>query len=226
MAIVGMNGSGKTTMIKLLCRLYDPQEGEILLNGVDIRKFKQADYLSLFSVVFQDYVLFPFQLGENVAVDREYEEREVRTCLMDADFGERLTEMEDGVHTYLYKDYDDAGVEISGGEAQKIAIARAIYKDAPFILLDEPTAALDPKAEYEIYTNFDKIAGDKTAIYISHRLSSCRFCEKIAVFHEGRLIQMGSHEELVQDKAGKYYEMWSAQAQYYREQGIVIEGTV
>ena len=226
LAIVGMNGSGKTTMIKLLCRLYDPQEGEILLNGVDIRKFKQADYLRLFSVVFQDYVLFPFQLGENVAVDREYEEQAVRTCLMDADFGERLTEMEDGVHTYLYKDYDDSGVEVSGGEAQKIAIARAIYKDAPFILLDEPTAALDPKAEYEIYTNFDKIAGDKTAIYISHRLSSCRFCEKIAVFHEGRLIQMGSHEELVKDKDGKYYEMWSAQAQYYREKGFDIEGAV
>ena len=226
LAIVGMNGSGKTTMIKLLCRLYDPQEGEILLNGVDIRKFKQADYLSLFSVVFQDYVLFPFQLGENVAVDREYEEQAVRTCLMDAGFGERLTEMEDGVHTYLYKDYDDSGVEVSGGEAQKIAIARAIYKDAPFILLDEPTAALDPKAEYEIYTNFDKIAGDKTAIYISHRLSSCRFCERIAVFHEGRLIQMGSHEELVKDKDGKYYEMWSAQAQYYREKGFDIEGAV
>lgn len=226
LAIVGMNGSGKTTMIKLLCRLYDPQEGEILLNGVDIRKFKQADYLSLFSVVFQDYVLFPFQLGENVAVDREYEERDVRTCLIDADFEDRLTEMEDGVSTYLYKDYDDSGVEVSGGEAQKIAIARAIYKDAPFILLDEPTAALDPKAEYEIYTNFDKIAGEKTAVYISHRLSSCRFCEKIAVFHEGRLIQIGSHEELVQDKDGKYYEMWNAQAQYYREQGIVIEGAV
>ena len=226
LAIVGMNGSGKTTMIKLLCRLYDPQEGEILLNGVDIRKFKQVDYLSLFSVVFQDYVLFPFQLGENVAVNREYEEGEVRTCLVDADFGERLTEMEDGVNTYLYKAYDDSGVEISGGEAQKIAIARAIYKDAPFILLDEPTAALDPKAEYEIYTNFDKIAGDKTAIYISHRLSSCRFCEKIAVFHEGQLVQMGSHEELVEDRDGKYYEMWNAQAQYYREQGIVIEGTL
>ena len=224
LAIVGMNGSGKTTMIKLLCRLYDPQEGEILLNGVDIKKFKQEDYLSLFSVVFQDYVLFPFQLGENVAVDREYGEEKVRTSLVEADFGERLADMEDGVRTYLYKDYDDNGVEVSGGEAQKIAIARAIYKDAPFILLDEPTAALDPKAEYEIYTNFDKITGDKTAIYISHRLSSCRFCEKIAVFHEGRLIQMGNHEELVKDRNGKYYEMWDAQAQYYREKGIVIEG--
>lgn len=224
LAIVGMNGSGKTTMIKLLCRLYDPQEGEILLNGVDIKKFKQTDYLRLFSVVFQDYVLFPFKLGENVAVDREYDEEKVRACLVDADFGERLAELEDGVNTYLSKNYDDSGVETSGGEKQKIAIARAIYKDAPFILLDEPTAALDPKAEYEIYTNFDRIAGGKTAIYISHRLSSCRFCEKIAVFHEGRLIQMGSHDELVKERDGKYYEMWNAQAQYYREQGIAIEG--
>lgn len=220
LAIVGMNGSGKTTMIKLLCRLYDPQEGEILLNGVDIRKFKQDEYCRLFSVVFQDYMLFSFPLGENVAVDGEYETEKVEQCLVDADFGERLKTLDKGVDTYLYKDYDDNGVEISGGEAQKIAIARAIYKDAPFILLDEPTAALDPLAEYEIYTNFDRIAGDKTAIYISHRLSSCRFCEKIAVFHEGRLVQLGSHEDLVADRSGKYYEMWEAQAQYYREKGI------
>ncbi|MCH5258629.1 MAG: ATP-binding cassette domain-containing protein [Lachnospiraceae bacterium] len=226
LAIVGMNGSGKTTMIKLLCRLYDPQEGEILLNGVDIRKFKQADYLSLFSVVFQDYVLFPFQLGENVAINREYEANKVGTCLEDVGLRDRLADMENGIQTYLYKDYDDNGVEVSGGEAQKIAIARAVYKDAPFILLDEPTAALDPKAEYEIYTNFDKITGDKTAIYISHRLSSCRFCEKIAVFHEGRLIQTGTHEELLKDRDGKYYEMWNAQAKYYKEQGIAIEGAV
>lgn len=222
LAIVGMNGSGKTTMIKLLCRLYDPQEGEILLNGVDIRKFKQADYLSLFSVVFQDYVLFPFPLGENVAVDKEYDREKVEKCLTDADFGERLSELDKGTDTYLYKEYEDSGVEISGGEAQKIAIARAVYKDAPFILLDEPTAALDPLAEYEIYSNFDKIAGVKTAVYISHRLSSCRFCEKIAVFHEGRLVQLGKHEELVADRAGKYYEMWESQAQYYREKGIKL----
>ena len=224
LAIVGMNGSGKTTMIKLLCRLYDPQEGEILLNGVDIKKFKQDEYCRLFSVVFQDYVLFPFTLGENVTVSGEYETEKVKRCLEDADFEERFKTLKNGLDTYLYKDYDDNGVEISGGEAQKIAIARAVYKDAPFILLDEPTAALDPLAEYEIYTNFDRIAGEKTAIYISHRLSSCRFCEKIAVFHEGRLVQLGSHEELVADRSGKYYEMWSAQAQYYREKGISITG--
>lgn len=217
LAIVGMNGSGKTTMIKLLCRLYDPQEGEILLNGVDIRKFKQEEYSRLFSVVFQDFTLYPFSLAQNIAVSQTYDAKLVRKCLEDADFGARLASMEKGLDTYLYKDYDDEGIEISGGEAQKIAIARAVYKEAPFILLDEPTAALDPLAEYEIYSNFDKLAGTKTAVYISHRLSSCRFCEKIAVFHEGELVQLGRHEELVADKNGKYYELWNAQAQYYRE---------
>lgn len=216
LAIVGMNGSGKTTMIKLLCRLYDPQEGEILLNGVDIRKFRHEEYSRLFSVVFQDYQLFSFLLGENVAVSADYNEEKVRKCLENAGFGKRLEELPQGLRTYVFKDYED-GVEFSGGEAQKVAIARAIYKEAPFVLLDEPTAALDPLAEFEIYQRFDEIVEDKTAIYISHRLSSCRFCDKIAVFHEGRLIQQGSHEQLVQDKGGKYYEMWNAQAQYYVE---------
>ena len=226
LAIVGMNGSGKTTMIKLLCRLYDPNEGEILLNGVNIKKFKQEEYSTLFSVVFQDYNLFPFKLGQNVALDTHYDVEKVEKCLQDAGFGDRLQEMPEGLDTYLYTDYDDSGVQISGGEAQKIALARAIYKDSPFILLDEPTAALDPLSEYEIYTHFDQIVGSKTAIYISHRLSSCRFCGKIAVFHEGRLVQLGSHKELVADTEGKYYEMWNAQAQYYREQGKGWESLV
>ena len=222
LAIVGMNGSGKTTMIKLLCRLYDPDEGEILLNGVDIRKFRQDQYSALFSVVFQDFQLFDFEIGENVAASRDYDREKAKGCLEAAGFGERLKALEEGggsaLDTYIRKGYGD-GIEISGGEAQKIAIARAIYKDAPFILLDEPTAALGPISEYEIYSGFDKIIGDKTAIYISHRLSSCKFCERIAVFHEGRLIQTGSHSELLKDTGGKYYEMWEAQAQYYRENG-------
>lgn len=215
LAIVGMNGSGKTTMIKLLCRFYEPQRGRILLNGVDIKKFREDEYRRLFSVVFQDLYLFPLKLGENVAGEVFYDRARVKQCLRDAGFGERLEGLPDGLDTYLYKNYEDKGVEISGGEAQKIAIARALYKEAPFILLDEPTAALDPKAEYEIYTGFDKMVGKKTAIYISHRLSSCRFCDDIAVFDEGRLVQRGSHEELVKDKGGKYFELWSAQAQYY-----------
>lgn len=215
MAIVGMNGSGKTTMIKLLCRLYDPQEGEILLNGVDIRKFKQDEYIRLFSVVFQDFALLSLPLGQNVAASMEADERLAVECLEKAGLSERLLQLPRGLATYLYQDIADEGVEISGGEAQKIAIARALYKDAPFVLLDEPTASLDPISEYEIYSGFDSMVGDKTAIYISHRLSSCRFCDDIAVFHEGRLVQRGSHEELLKDEKGKYYELWHAQAQYY-----------
>ncbi len=218
LAVVGMNGSGKTTFIKLLCRLYDPTEGEILLNGIDIRKYNYREYMDIFSVVFQDFKLLSLKLGENVAGKIDYDKELVIDCLEKAGFTDRLAEMKNGTDTYLYKDYDNKnGVDISGGEAQKIAIARALYKDAPFIILDEPTAALDPIAEAEIYGRFDEIAGDKTAIYISHRLSSCKFCDEIAVFHEGAVIQQGSHASLVADTNGKYYELWNAQAQYYTE---------
>ncbi len=220
LAIVGENGSGKTTFIKLLCRLYDPHEGQILLNGIDIRKYNYRDYMDIFSVVFQDFQLLSQPLGSNVAGSTVYDEERVRRALLDAGFGERLETLPDGLNTQLYKDFTEDGVEISGGEAQKIAIARALYKDAPFIILDEPTAALDPIAEAEIYSKFDGIAGDKTAIYISHRLSSCKFCDEIAVFHEGRIIQRGTHDELVADESGKYHELWTAQAQYYTEQSI------
>lgn len=216
LAIVGMNGSGKTTFIKLLCRLYDPTEGQILLNGIDIRKYRYDEYMQIFSVVFQDFRLLALPLGENIATGCKYDERKVLDCLEKAGYGERLRSMPEGLHTYLYHEYTKEGVEISGGEAQKIAIARALYKDAPFIILDEPTAALDPLAEYEIYTRFNEIVEDKTAIYISHRLSSCRFCDTIAVFDQGTIVQRGNHEALVADTSGKYYELWNAQAQYYQ----------
>ena len=232
LAIVGENGSGKTTFIKLLCRLYDPQEGQILLNGIDIRKYRYDDYMQIFSVVFQDFQLICQPLGNNVAGSVEYDRERAEKSLIDAGFGDRLATMEKGLDTMLYKDLPDLramvnggeqtgsgneGVDVSGGEAQKIAIARALYKDAPFIILDEPTAALDPIAEAEIYAKFNDIAGDKTAIYISHRLSSCKFCDEIAVFHEGGVIQHGTHAELVADVNGKYHELWNAQAQYYTE---------
>ena len=221
MAVVGMNGSGKTTMIKLLCRLYDPTEGEIMLNDIDIKKYDYDEYMSIFSVVFQDFKLLSFTLGQNVAASTEYDGVKTENCLNMAGFGDRLSDMQKGLETALYKDFEEDGVEISGGEAQKIAIARALYKDAPFIVLDEPTAALDPIAEYEIYSKFNEIVGNKTAIYISHRLSSCRFCNDIAVFHEGELIQRGSHDTLIADENGKYYELWNAQAQYYDENNKV-----
>lgn len=215
LAVVGMNGSGKTTFVKLMCRLYDPTEGRILLNGIDIQKYDYDEYLLLFSVVFQDFKLFSFTLGQNIAADSDYEEEKAVDCLKRVGLSERYDSMPDGLETPLYKKFDKNGVEISGGEAQKIALARALYKDAPFIILDEPTAALDPIAEYELYSKFNDIARDKTVIYISHRLSSCRFCDKIAVFNNGEIVQVGSHECLLADKSSKYSELWNAQAQYY-----------
>lgn len=215
LAVVGMNGSGKTTFIKLLCRLYDPTEGQILLNNIDIREYNYHEYMSIFSVVFQDFRLLSFELGKNVAAREIYNKEKAESCLKRSGFGERFAKMPQGLSTVLYKDFDDNGVEVSGGEAQKIALARALYKDAPFIILDEPTAALDPIAEFEVYSKMNETVGDKTAVFISHRLSSCRFCQDIAVFHEGHLIQRGNHTELIADKNGKYYELWNAQSQYY-----------
>lgn len=218
LAVVGRNGSGKTTFIKLLCRLYDPTEGVILLNGIDIRKYRYDEYMDIFSVVFQDFKLLALPLGQNVAARQHYDAARVTDCLQKAGFGDRLEAMPQGLETSLYKELDENGVTISGGEAQKIAIARALYKDAPFIILDEPTAALDPIAEAEIYAKFNEIAGDKTAIYISHRLSSCKFCDEIAVFDHGEVVQQGTHESLLADADGTYCELWNAQAQYYTEE--------
>lgn len=215
MAIVGPNGAGKTTFIKLLCRLYDPTEGEILLNGIDIRYYDYNEYISLFSVVFQDFKLFPFSIAENVAVSKEFDEARVKDCLEKAGFSERLGTLDKDIHTNLYKLEED-GLEVSGGEAQKIAIARALYKDSPLVILDEPTSALDPVSEYEIYQSFDELVEEKTALYISHRMSSCRFCDQIIVFAQGNIIQQGSHEKLLAEEEGLYYEMWNAQAQYYQ----------
>ena len=217
LAFVGRNGSGKTTFVKLLCRLYDPTEGQILLKGIDISKYNYDQYLRLFSVVFQDIFLFAFSLGENISAQQNYEEEKVRTCLQKVNFGEWLSQLEQGLKTACGRMYQNDGVEFSGGEAQKIALARALYKDAPYIILDEPTASLDPLAEAEVYASFNEIMDEKTAIYISHRLSSCRFADKILVFDDGRIVQQGSHDELVNEKDGKYYELWNAQAKYYAE---------
>ena len=215
LAVVGPNGSGKTTFIKLLCRLYDPTEGAILLNGIDIRKYNYKEYMDVFSIVFQDFQLLAFSLGQNVAAAAEYDRARAEKALRQAGFGERLDRMAQGTETCLFRDFDDKGVEVSGGEAQKIAIARALYKDAPFLILDEPTAALDPVAEAEIYEKLNDMVGDKTAIYISHRLSSCKFCDEIVVFDAGRIVQQGAHAALLADESGEYAKLWNAQAQYY-----------
>ncbi|MDD5901518.1 MAG: ABC transporter ATP-binding protein [Lachnospiraceae bacterium] len=213
-AIVGQNGAGKTTFIKLLCRLYDPTEGEILLNGINIKLYDYKEYMSLFSIVFQDFQLFAFSIAENVATSMEYDEKKIVESIEAAGLGERLKELPEGIRTNVFQ-LQENGVEISGGEAQKLAIARALYKDAPFVILDEPTSALDPVAEYDIYKRFDDLVKEKTAVYISHRMSSCRFCNNIFVFDGGRIVQKGSHEALISEE-GLYRRLWNAQAQYYR----------
>ena len=215
LAIVGKNGSGKTTFIKLLCRLYDPDEGEILLNGVNIAEYTYDSYAAFFSVVFQDFNLPAFTLGQNVAAAETYDTEKVRRALAKADFHLDPATFTDKEDTYLSQRFEKNGVSISGGEGQKIAIARALYKDSPFLILDEPTAALDPLAEQEIYSRFNEMTEDKTAVFISHRLSSCRFCSKILVFDEGHIVQSGRHEDLVADTTGVYYALWNAQAQHY-----------
>ena len=213
-AIVGPNGAGKTTFIKLLCRLYEPTEGQILLNGVDIRYYDYKDYARLFSVVFQDFNLFSSSIAQNVACSSEYDEKKVIDCCNRAGFGDRLAKLKDGIKSNIYCYWEDHGIEISGGEAQKIAIARALYKDSPWVILDEPTSALDPVSEYEIYKHFDDMVQDKTSIYISHRMSSCRFCDNILVFQDGKITESGNHEKLLAE-GGLYSRMWEAQAQYY-----------
>lgn len=219
LAIVGVNGSGKTTLIKLLLGLYYPTEGEIQLNGKNIRDYKYEEYIDIFSVVFQDFKLLSLSLGENVAAARKYNPDEVKNSLNKVGLSKFLEK--NTLDTYLYGEFDENGIEVSGGEAQKIAMARAVYKRGRFIVLDEPTAALDPISEYEIYSKFNTIIENNTAIYISHRLSSCRFCNNICVLEEGKIIQYGSHEELVIDTAGRYYELWNAQAKYYKKDIII-----
>lgn len=215
-AIVGENGSGKTTFIKLLCRLYEPTDGEILINGIPIYKYDINDYRNILSVIFQDYDIFAFTLGENVAASKSFDNFKIKNSLnlINFNFSDKF---EKNFDTHLYKDFDENGIEISGGEAQKIALSRVLYKDSPIVILDEPTASLDPNAEQHIYSIFNNNLLNKTVIYISHRMSACKISNKIAVFDCGKLIQYGTHEELVKNKKMLYYKMWSIQSKFYTE---------
>ncbi len=217
LSVVGLNGAGKTTFIKLLCRLYDVTEGEILIDGINIKEYSEEEYRKLFAVVFQDFQLFAFSLRDNIALGDIANEDEVNRVLELSGFYEDAQKLPQGLDTMLYKSFDEKGTELSGGQQQKTAIARALYKNAPIVILDEPTAALDPVAEYDIYRRFDTLVGGKTAIYISHRLSSCKFCDRIAVFAENTIKEYGTHDELVDKKNGIYAELFAAQAQYYVE---------
>lgn len=216
LAVVGLNGAGKSTMIKLLLRLYDPSEGRILLNGVDIRKYNRVEYFRQFSPVFQNVEIFAFPMAENVSMKPPYETDEEKAYekLALAGLKDKVDSLHKGVKTELLKVLHDDGIDLSGGEKQKLALARALYKDAPVVVLDEPTAALDALAEYKLYMDFDKLIGNKTAVYISHRLSSTRFCDDIALFKNGELVEYGSHDELLA-RDGEYAEMFRLQAQYY-----------
>ena len=215
LAIVGQNGAGKTTFIKLLCHLYDNYEGEIRINGRDVRKYNFVDYVRMLSVVFQDYRLFAFTIKENVTVfeDKNINIEETYTI---AGIDKWIEGLDEKDKTYIYKMFVENGIEPSGGESQKLAIARALYKNAPIVVLDEPTAALDPISENEVYKNFDKLVYGKTAIYISHRLSSCKFCDRIIVFNKGSIVEMGSHDELMKNTRGLYYNMYNTQAKHYK----------
>lgn len=216
LAVVGRNGSGKTTFIKLLCRLYDVDEGEILINGINIKEYTWDSLNKLYSIVFQDYKILSLTVADNISANDECDKDMLNSALDKANIKDRIEAMPQKEKTYLYKDLDKSGVEISGGEAQKLALARALYKDSPIVILHEPTAALDPIAENEIYSRFNSFVENKTAIYISHRLSSCAFCDRIAVFDNAELVETGTHNELISAN-GRYAELWNAQASYYLE---------
>ncbi|GAA0094191.1 ABC transporter ATP-binding protein [Clostridium perfringens] len=219
LAIVGINGAGKTTFVKLLCRLYEPTSGEILINGVNIKDFSKEEYYKILSVVFQDIKTFAFTVAENVSLENleEVDREKVLHCIEKAGLGDKINSLQKGIDTSLLKILDGEGVELSGGENQKLALARALYKNGKIVILDEPTSALDAVAEYNIYKGFDELIGDKTAIYISHRLASTKFCDVIAFFENGEIVEYGTHEELLK-KNGKYSDMFNIQAQYYKEE--------
>ena len=219
LAVVGLNGAGKSTFIKLLLRLYEPTEGEILLNGVNVKDYNRHDYYQVFAPVFQTVELFAFPLAENISMQApdETDAKKAEECLQAAGLKEKLEALPKGVKTEVLKVIYDDGVDFSGGEKQKIALARALYKDAPVVVLDEPTAALDAVAESRLYEDFDKLIGGKTAVYISHRLSSTQFCNHVAMFSGGEMVEYGTHKSLL-EQDGEYAKMFRIQAQYYMEE--------
>lgn len=214
-ALVGENGSGKTTFIKLLAGLYEPQKGIITINGKNVLNISSEERFRLCSVVFQDYSLFSFSLGQNIAGDSDIKPERIVQIIDKVDLKDKFERMKDGLNTNLFKDFDIDGELLSGGECQKVALARALYKDSPVILLDEPTAAMDPISEADLYRKLNDLTNGKLSVFVSHRLSSCCFCDEIIVFDKGRIVQIGSHKELLSERKGKYYELWTAQAQYY-----------
>lgn len=219
LAVVGLNGAGKTTFIKMLIGFYKPAEGKISLNGKDCADMKRDDLFRYFSAVFQNVEEYPFTIAENVSMKRlaETDEDKVQKCLERCGLSEKISKLDKKEKTQVLKVIDEDGIDLSGGEKQKLSLARALYKDAPVIILDEPTSALDPLAEEKLYTSFNDLIGERTGIFISHRLSSTRFCDKVAMFEDSHLVEYGTHDELM-EKKGKYYELYRTQADLYKEE--------
>lgn len=213
LAIVGDNGAGKTTFIKLLTRLYEPTEGAILIDGRNIKEYDYEQYMSLFSPVFQDFELLAYSIKENITFDN-YDKNRFEKVTQCVGLQETIEKLANHENTFIKKEFESSGVELSGGEKQKVAIARAFYKDAVIALLDEPTAAIDPMAEYEVFRNFFEFSKQKTTFLISHRMGSTRFCDRIIVFENGEIVEVGTHKELI-ERDGVYNRMYQKQASYY-----------
>ena len=214
-AIVGPNGSGKTTMIKLLLRLYEPSKGQILLNGQDIRQLDLTKYQRIFGTVFQDFTLFAWSIKDNILMGAPFDQTKMRRILSQVELSDRINQLPQGLETSISQELDEDGVELSGGERQKIAIARALYRDSPVVVLDEPTAALDPVAEANIFSKFNELTAGKTAIFISHRMSSTQFSDRILVLNDGKIVERGTHAELLNQK-GLYQQLYHEQAKYFQ----------
>lgn len=223
LAIVGLNGAGKSTLVKLICGLYDPTEGEVLLNGVDIREYNRQEYYRLFSAVFQQFSVLEVTLAENVAqTDENIDWKRMGDCIEKAGLTDKVESLPQHYETHIGRKVFEDGIELSGGETQRLMLARALYKGGSIIVLDEPTAALDPIAENDIYMKYNEMTEGCTSVYISHRLASTRFCDRIIFLGEGNILEEGTHEELMQ-KGGNYAELFEVQSKYYKEGGASDE---
>uniref|UniRef100_UPI00402703B7 ABC transporter ATP-binding protein n=1 Tax=Eubacterium sp. TaxID=142586 RepID=UPI00402703B7 len=221
-AIVGENGAGKTTLIKLLCGLYKTDKGEIIINSKTSSEFEKGEYFSLFSPVFQDYSFLPLTVAQNIAASLDFDKEKVISSLKSAGIYDKIKSLPNGINTKMIKEINKDAEDFSGGEKQKLLLAKAVFKNAPVLILDEPTAALDPIAENELYLKYNELTKGKISFFISHRLSSTRFCDKIFFISDGKIAESGTHEELMALK-GKYYRMYQLQSYYYQQQGVRYE---